>query len=173
MKNQILIAGVGNIFLGDDAFGVEVARVMSTRTLPEQVVVRDFGIRSFDLAYALLDDWSAVILVDAVSRNEAPGTLFVIEADLSESVEAAETATFDGHSMDPVTVLRLAQTLGEIRPNVYVVGCEPANLGGDEGHMGLSPEIEAAVNEAVDMVGNLIREIQREIQTMAAAPATA
>ena len=96
MKDHVLIAGVGNIFLGDDAFGVEVARVMATRPLPEGVVVRDFGIRSFDLAYALLDDWSAVILVDAVSRNAAPGTLFVIEPDLSELAEASETATFDG-----------------------------------------------------------------------------
>ena len=72
MKDQVLVAGVGNIFLGDDAFGVEVARAMATRDLPEGVVVRDFGIRSFDLAYGLLDDWSAVILVDAVSRNAAP-----------------------------------------------------------------------------------------------------
>jgi len=169
MKNHVLIAGVGNIFLGDDAFGVEVARVMSARALPEQVTIRDFGIRSFDLAYALLDDWSAVILVDAVSRNEAPGTLFVIEPDLTELAEAAETATFDGHSMDPVTVLRLAQRLGEIRPEVYVVGCEPADLGGDEGRMGLSPEVTFAIEEAVTMVENLVQELLAK----AAAPATA
>ena len=169
MRNHILVAGVGNIFLGDDAFGVEVARVMSARTLPEQVIVRDFGIRSFDLAYALLDDWSAVILVDAVSRDETPGTLFVIEPDLAKSAEAAEIGTFDGHSMDPVTVLRLAETLGEIRPKVYVVGCEPADLGGDEGRMGLSPEVEASVVEAVDMVEKLAQELLAK----AAAPATA
>src|SRR5690242_6161861 len=101
MKEHILIAGIGNIFLGDDAFGVEVARAMSTRALAERIAVRDFGIRSFDLAYALLDDWSAVILVDAVSRNEGPGTLFVIEPDLVEVAEATQSATFDGHSMDP------------------------------------------------------------------------
>jgi len=142
---------------------------MSARALPEQVTIRDFGVRSFDLAYALLDDWSAVILVDAVSRNEAPGTLFVIEPDLTELAEAAETATFDGHSMDPVTVLRLAQTLGEIRPTVYVVGCEPADLGGDEGRMGLSPEVTFAIEEAITMIENLVQELLAK----AAAPATA
>ena len=169
MKNHILVAGVGNIFLGDDAFGVESRASCQHVRYPRQVVVRDFGIRSFDLAYALLDDWSAVILVDAVSRNEAPGTLFVIEPDLTELAEAAETATFDGHSMDPATVLRLAQTLGEIRPNVYVVGCEPADLGGDEGRMGLSPEVTFAIEEAVTMVGKLVQELLAK----AAAPATA
>lgn len=169
MKDQVLIAGVGNIFLGDDAFGVEVARVMATRPLPQGVAVRDFGIRSFDLAYALLDHWSAVILVDAVSRNHAPGTLFVIEPDLSELAEAGETATFDAHSMNPVTVLRLAQTLGEIQPKVFVVGCEPADLGGDEGRMGLSPPVEAAIEEAAAMVQTLAKEILAK----AAAPATA
>jgi hydrogenase maturation protease len=169
MKDHVLVAGVGNIFLGDDAFGVEAARAMAARDLPEGVVVRDFGIRSFDLAYALLDDWSAVILVDAVSRNDTPGTLFIIEPDLNELAEATEATTFDGHSMDPVTVLRLAQTLGEIRPQIFVVGCEPADLGGDEGRMGLSPEVAAAVEEAVAMVEKLIQELFAK----AAAPATA
>lgn len=169
MKDQVLVAGVGNIFLGDDAFGVEVVRAMATRPISEGVAVRDFGIRSFDLAYALLDDWSAVILVDAVSRQAAPGTLFVIEPDLRELPEAIETATFDGHSMDPVTVLRLARTLGEIRPQIFVLGCEPADLGGEEGRMGLSPEVEAAINQAVSMVEKLVHELLAK----AAAPATA
>ena len=169
MKNHILIAGVGNIFLGDDAFGVEVARTMAARTLPEHVVVRDFGIRSFDLAYALLDEWSAVILVDAVSRQAAPGTLFVIEPELNELSDATEPAAFDGHSMDPVTVLRLAQTLGEIHPKVFVVGCEPADLGGEEGRMGLSPEVESAVEECVTMVEELARDLLAKV----AAPISA
>ncbi len=169
MKDHILVAGVGNIFLGDDAFGVEVARVVAARSLPPGVVVRDFGIRSFDLAYALLDDWSVVILIDAVSQHATPGTLFLIEPDLDDLSEATETATFDGHSMDPVTVLRLARTLGEIRPQILVLGCEPADLGGEEGRMGLSPEVEAAVDEAVAMVEKLVRELLAK----AAAPATA
>lgn len=169
MKGHVLIAGVGNIFLGDDAFGVEVARAMVTRSLPAKTVVRDFGIRSFDLAYALLDDWSAVILVDAVSQRSEPGTLFVIEPDLNELTAATETAPFDGHSMDPVSVLRLAQTLGEVKPTVLVLGCEPADLGGEEGRMGLSPEVEVAVPDAVVMAENLARDLLAE----AAAPATA
>jgi hydrogenase maturation protease len=169
MKDQVLIAGVGNIFLGDDAFGVEVARAMAARSLPQGAVVRDFGIRSFDLAYALLDDWRAVVLVDAVSQRAAPGTLFVIEPDLNELSPEGETVPFDGHSMDPVTVLRLAHTLGEIRPRVLVVGCEPADLGGEEGCMGLSPEVEAAIGEAVAMVEKLVGELLAK----AAAPATA
>jgi hydrogenase maturation protease len=169
MKDHVLIAGLGNIFLGDDAFGVEVARVMATRALPERTVVRDFGIRSFDLAYALLNDWSAVILVDALSRDEEPGTLFIIEPDVSELADASQTATFDGHSMDPVTVLRLAQTFGEIRPKILVVGCEPADLGGDEGCMGLSPQVEAAIEETVVMVEELVQQLLAK----AVAPATA
>ena len=167
MKDHILIAGVGNIFLGDDAFGVAVAQALPARALPGQVQVREFGIRSFDLAYALLDDWIAVILVDAVSRNAAPGTLFVIEPDLNDLSETS--SPFDGHSMDPVSVLRLAQTLGEIQPKVLVVGCEPADLGGEEGRMGLSPEIEAAVEEATTMVERLARELLAKAAASAAA----
>ena len=83
MTRTILIAGIGNIFLGDDAFGVEVARSLSRRTLPGEVQVKDFGIRGFDLAYTLLDRWHTVILVDALPRKQAPGTLFVLEPDLS------------------------------------------------------------------------------------------
>ncbi len=75
MNPTVLVAGIGNIFLGDDAFGVEVVRSLARRQLPEGVAVRDFGIRGFDLAYALLDPWSAVILVDALPRGEVPGTL--------------------------------------------------------------------------------------------------
>ena len=80
---KILVAGVGNIFLGDDAFGVEVARALSGRPLPEGVTVKDFGIRGFDLAYTMLDAWDTVILVDALSRGEAPGTLYLLEPDLA------------------------------------------------------------------------------------------
>ena len=83
MSAKILIACVGNIFLGDDGFGVEVALSLSKRQLPESVSVKDFGIRGFDLAYALLDPWDLVILVDALSRGEAAGTLYVMEPDLS------------------------------------------------------------------------------------------
>lgn len=160
MKQRILIAGAGNIFLGDDAFGVEVVRLLEARELPPEVRVHDFGIRSFDLAYALLEDWDAVILVDAVSRGEAPGTLYTIEPDLTQlAIQAPEAATFDGHSMDPVTVIRLAKSMGEIKPRLYVVGCEPADLGGDEGRMGLTEPVQAALEEAVAMVEKLTHRL--------------
>lgn len=168
MTPRVLIAGVGNIFLGDDAFGVEVARELATRPLPEGITVRDFGIRSFDLAYALLEDWHAVILVDAVSRNEPPGTLFVIDPELRAGDDETQSATFDGHSMDPVTVLRLAQSLGEIRPKVLVAGCEPADLGGEEGRMGLTEPVQAAVYEAVSMVEKLAQKLLAEAASKAA-----
>jgi hydrogenase maturation protease len=160
MSQRILIAGVGNIFLGDDAFGVEVARVLAGRKFPEGVHVKDFGIRAFDLAYALLDPWDAVILVDAVPRGDVPGTLYTIEPDLS-SIAAAETddAPLDGHSMDPVKVVRLAQTMGCITARLLVVGCEPADYGGDEGHMGLTEPVQNSIGAAADMVEELVEQI--------------
>src|SRR5262245_23726453 len=108
---RILVAGIGNIFLGDDAFGVEVAQQMAHRTLPEGVRVVDFGIHSFDLAYALLDNYDATILVDAVPRGGAPGTLYLIEPALDQ-LDAFDGQTLEGHDMNPVKVLQLAKTLG-------------------------------------------------------------
>jgi hydrogenase maturation protease len=158
MKQRILIAGVGNIFLGDDAFGVEVARVLAGRELPESVQVVDFGIRAFDLAYALLDPWEVVILVDAVPRGDVPGTLYKIEPDLN-SISAMETAALDGHSMDPVKVVQLAQTMGSISARLLVVGCEPGDCGGDEGRMGLTEAAQNAVPGAADMVEELVGQV--------------
>lgn len=160
MKKRILVAGAGNIFLGDDAFGVEAVRALERRKLPDAVQVKDFGIRSFDLAYALLDDWEAVILVDAVSRGDAPGTLYTIEPELPAiPVDQPDTSAFDGHSMDPVTVIRLAMSMGDIRPRLFVVGCEPADLGGEEGRMGLTEPVQGALEEAADMVEELAERL--------------
>ena len=138
MSTKILIAGVGNIFLGDDGFGPEVARSLSRRQLPENVSVKDFGIRGFDLAYTLLDPWDAVIIVDALPRGEAAGTLYVVEPDLAGSAESAHAA-INPHGMDPVRVLNLAASLGTISAQVLIVGCEPQDFGDElEGRMGLS-----------------------------------
>ena len=159
---RILIAGIGNIFLGDDAFGVEVAQRLLQRTWPEGVHVTDFGIRGFDLAYALGDGYDVAILVDALFRGEPPGTLYVIEPDLNElnSIEAVEIET---HGMDPVKVLHLAQTLGGQPGRVLVVGCEPATLNADEdGNMALSAPVQASLDEAVRMVEELIQKIRTE-----------
>jgi hydrogenase maturation protease len=149
---KILVAGVGNIFLGDDGFGVEVAQSLSKRQVPETVTVKDFGIRGFDLAYALLDPWDGVIIVDALPRGEAPGTLYVIEPDRS----AAGEAEINPHGMDPVRVLNLAASLGTISARVLVVGCEPQDFGDElEGRMGLSSPVQAAVEEACHTVVEL------------------
>ncbi|MGB8770717.1 MAG: hydrogenase maturation protease [Candidatus Korobacteraceae bacterium] len=160
MSQRILIACVGNIFLGDDAFGVEVARVLAAHDFPKGVRVEDFGIRAFDLAYALLGPWDAVILVDAVPRGDVPGTLYTIEPDLGSIADAqTEDAPLDGHSMDPVKVVQLAQTMGSIPARLLIVGCEPADCGGEEGRMGLSEPVQNSVAAAADMVEELVGQI--------------
>src|SRR5688572_21177077 len=121
---RILIAGIGNIFFGDDAFGVEVARRLAGRPLPEGVRVVDFGIRGIDLTYALLEDWAAVILVDAVPCGGTPGTLYVLEPEPDGEASAA-VPTVEPHNLDPGKVLRLARSLGGAVERVLLVGCEP------------------------------------------------
>ncbi len=161
MTPTILIAGIGNIFLGDDAFGVEVARSLQSRTLPPQVQVKDFGIRGFDLAYTMLDPWHTVVMVDAIQRDDIPGTLFLIDPDLSGLGNlAAEGLDLNPHGMDPMRVLNLAASLGPIQPRVLVLGCEPNDFGDElEGRMGLSPAVQAAVEEASSMIEELVGRI--------------
>jgi hydrogenase maturation protease len=154
---RILIAGVGNIFLGDDAFGVEVARRLASRPLPEGVRVVDFGIRGFDLAFALMDAYDLAVLVDATPRGGPPGTLYVIEPE-PEPPEAAEVMV-ETHGMNPVNVLRLVRSLGGNPPPMRVVGCEPATLGSDEEPaLGLSAAVRPAVDEAVRLIEGLVAE---------------
>src|SRR5947209_8485209 len=124
---RILIAGIGNIFLGDDAFGVEVVRQLPPHTFPPEVHVQDFGIRGYDLACALADGYDAAILVDAAPRGQPPGTVYLIEPDMSKLNEL-QRASVDGHSMDPVRVLQTAKALGGSPARLYLVGCEPADL---------------------------------------------
>src|ERR1700685_4069311 len=158
---KILIACVGNIFLGDDGFGVEVAGALGKKRLPEGVAVRDFGIRGFDLAYALLDPWDAVIIVDALPRGQAPGTFYVLEPDLAalSGAPSADTA-INPHGMDPVRVLNLAASQGTLSAQVLVLGCEPQDFGDElEGRMGLSSPVQAAVENAAKMVLELAARI--------------
>jgi hydrogenase maturation protease len=157
-KPRILVAGIGNIFLGDDAFGVEVARRLSTRELGQGVRVTDFGIRGYDLAYALLDGYETTILVDACPRGEPAGTLYVIEPDL-EHLGGPEEGAVEAHSMNPLNVLRLAQSMGGGLKRILLVGCEPGTLGPEEGQMGLSEPIEAAVDEAVKLIEAIVGKI--------------
>jgi hydrogenase maturation protease len=157
---SILIAGIGNIFLGDDGFGVEVARRLSARALPSGVRVTDFGIRSLDLAYALMDAPDVTILVDACPRGEPPGTLFVIEVDPVAEADG-EPPPLDAHSMNPMLVIRMARSMGGRLKRVLLVGCEPATLGPDEGQLGLSDEVAAVVDEAVTLVLTLVGDIRQ------------
>jgi hydrogenase maturation protease len=159
-KPTILVAGIGNIFLGDDAFGVEVVRRLADLHLPESVRVADFGIRGFDLAYALQDGYETTILVDACPHGEAPGTLYVIEPDL-KALDApdAPQAVVEAHAMNPMNVLRMARAMNIEVKNVLLLGCEPETLGGEEGQMGLSDAVEAAVDHAVKLVESIINKI--------------
>ena len=157
-KPQILIAGIGNIFLGDDGFGVEVVRRLLSRNLPEAVRVIDFGIRGLDLAYALQQGYETTILVDAYPHGQQPGTISVVEPDLNNL--SSSTATFvQPHAMHPMNVLRMACAMSGPLKRILLVGCEPADLGGDEGHMGLSNVVEAALDEAVNRVETLVNQI--------------
>lgn len=160
---SVLIACIGNIFQGDDAFGVEVAKRLQTRRLPENVRVEDFGIRGYDLTFALMDGADVTILVDAVPRGEAPGTLYVIEPDVREiETETAQPAMIDAHTMNPVNVLRVAFQMGAEFKKLLLVGCEPQELGGEEGLMGLSGAVEAAIPEAVRLIESLLADILTE-----------
>ncbi len=165
-QDRILVAGIGNIFLGDDGFGVEVAKRLAERPFPENVRVVDFGIRGFDLAYALMDGPDVTILVDACPRGGQPGTLYVIEPDLTELASAAgQFAPVEAHSMNPMNVLRVATSMGGNLKRVLLVGCEPESLGGEEGHMGLSAPVEDAVGEAVTAVEILVEKVLNELQS--------
>ncbi len=162
-KPTILIACIGNIFLGDDGFGCEVAKALQTRKLPENVKLFDYGIRGYDLAYALLDGYDVTIFVDAVPNRETPGTIYVIEPDVSEFENMpAEVSMLDAHAMNPMHVLRMAHTMGAKFNKLLLVGCEPETLGGDEGFMGLSAPVAAAVDEAAKIVERLVAEITAE-----------
>ncbi|HEX5692789.1 MAG TPA: hydrogenase maturation protease, partial [Roseiflexaceae bacterium] len=161
MAPRILIAGIGNIFLGDDAFGVEVAQRLAQRSLPDGVRVVDYGIRGFDLAYAMMDEPEVTILVDAAPRGEQPGTLYLIEPDLAEIAQAG--ASIETHSMNPVRVLQLVQTLGGQPGRVLVLGCEPQSFDSDDGHIGLTPPVAAAADEAVHMLEELIASLLAEL----------
>jgi hydrogenase maturation protease len=153
---RILVAGIGNVFMGDDGFGVEVARRLARRTLPDGVDVVDFGIRGMDLAYALTSGYEAAILVDATARGQPPGTLEVIELEF----DAGDDVPVQAHVMDPVRVLMLAARLGPLPAKMLVVGCEPDTVievdAGESLTSALSAPVRAALQPAVDLVEALL-----------------
>jgi hydrogenase maturation protease len=159
---RVLVAGVGNIFLGDDGFGVEVVKRLAGRELPEGVEVVDFGIRGMDLAYALQDDYEVVVFVDATPRGQEPGTVYLIEPEIEED----GAVSLDTHGMDPVKVIQLSRALGARPTRTLVVGCEPQVIVSGEDYddmlMELSEPVRAAVEEAVKLVESLVEEIGGE-----------
>ena len=163
MTGRMLIAGVGNIFLGDDGFGVEVASRLATADLPDWVRVADYGISGMHLAYDLAEGYESTILVDATPRGGEPGTVYVMELDTGVPSTAAAPAApvagsgvplLDAHGMQPDVVLGMLNLLGAEPGRVFLVGCEPAST--DEG-IGLSEPVAAAVDEAVRIVLDLVR----------------
>jgi hydrogenase maturation protease len=155
VNDKVLVAGIGNIFLGDDGFGVEVVNRLAQQQLPTGVCVADYGIRSYDLAYALMEQWDLVILVDALPRGGKPGTLYVLEPQFPPGAQILPS--LDAHTMNPVAVLQLVSALGGEPGRIVVVGCEPSCVDPDGlGNMGLSEGVSAAVDGAVRMIGDLI-----------------
>jgi hydrogenase maturation protease len=152
---RILVAGIGNVFLGDDGFGVAVTGRLERAELPAGVVVEDYGIRGMDLAYAL-SDYDVAILVDALPRGNTPGTLYLVEAEVGD-----EQVQPDAHGMSPVKVLAMARHLGGPMPRVLVVGCEPAEIldMDDELKAELSEPVRASLDEAVRMVESVIDDL--------------
>jgi hydrogenase maturation protease len=160
---KVLAAGIGNVFFGDDGFGVEVAGRLSRTSLPDGVRLGEYGIRGVHLAYELLDGYDALVLIDALPMGEAPGTVAVVEVDPGD---VAAPSPMDAHSMSPATVLGLLAGLGGRVGRVVVVGCEPANI--TDG-MGLSPVVQEAVPAAVTAVRELLAELATDAPTRAQA----
>ena len=165
MTGRMLIAGVGNIFLGDDGFGVEVAGRLATADLPDWVRVADYGTSGLHLAYDLAEGYETTILVDATPRGDRPGTVYVMELEAgqagapfgrpgAEGGRARVIPLFDGHGMQPDAVLAMLDLLGADAGRVLLVGCEPAST---EPGMGLSAPVAVAVEEAVRIVHDLVR----------------
>jgi hydrogenase maturation protease len=166
-RRRVLVAGIGNIFLGDDGFGVAVADRLARQEVPAGVDVADFGIRGMDLAYAL-EGYDVAIFVDALPRGGVPGTLYVIEPDLDD-----HTAAPEAHSMDPVKVIALARELGEMPDRILVVGCEPRTVmtGEEEDVVAeMSEPVRAAVDGAVRLVERILADLETEDSDRKDAP---
>lgn len=165
VKPSILIACIGNIFLGDDAFGVEVAKHLMAKNLPEEIKVVDFGIRGIDLVYTLLDKWDLTIFVDAISKGETPGTIYVIEPDLNELSNSDQAPIVEAHNLDPLKALSLAKSMGAELKNILLVGCEPLTFGleqedtqqqlGQFGQFTLSEPVQASITKAILLIESL------------------
>lgn len=155
MTARVLVAGVGNIFLGDDGFGSEVARRLAGQPLPDGVRVVDYGIRGMHLAYDLLEGYDALVIVDAMPGNGQAGDITVLEV----GPEDLGSGPLDAHGMDPVAVLGNLGSLGGELPRTLVVGCQPLDL---EENMGLTPPVTAAVDVATTTIIGLLDDLLNE-----------
>lgn len=156
MSARLLIAGIGNIFLGDDAFGCEAVQALAKRVFPPAVAIRDFGIRCLELAYLLDAGWTAVIVLDAVSRGQPPGTLYRIVLD----DEPAPAVSLDPHSVGIEHVRLLARQTMAALPPMFLIGCEPLSLEPVFGaRPPLSPPVAAALPRACAMTEAMIQEL--------------
>jgi hydrogenase maturation protease len=133
------------------------------------VRVVDFGTRGHDLAYTVLDGYDVLILVDATARGGAAGTLSVLELDPNEAMNSANSAPAGGHSLDLPGALRLVRDLGGTFPRLYLIGCEPAELGSEEGVMSLSDTVRNAIERAVELVTELVAEVRAQTPTRQSA----
>lgn len=156
MTGSVLVAGIGNVFLGDDGFGVEVAARLSRDPAPDGVRIADYGIRGVHLAYELLDGYGALVLVDAMPMGEPPGTLAVLRPDALGETAGEAPSPVDSHTMHPAAVLAVLSRLGGSIDEVYVVGCEPASV---EPGMSLSEPVSAAINPACSLVRELLGDL--------------
>lgn len=160
-EKQILVAGVGNAWLRDDAFGGEVARRLERDAVPSGVRVMDVGTGGLDLAYEVMRGYDALVLLDVSRQGGAPGTLYVIEPERDEFAGAIEDGEWiDPHGMDPRTVLRFVSAVGGWPGRVVVVACEPADV--DDVGLGLTPPVAAAVERAIGLVRETVDELRRE-----------
>lgn len=145
---SVLVAGVGNIFFADDGFGPAVVQALAGSEIPDGVKVEDFGIRGLHLAYELLAGYERAIIIDAVARGAAAGTVYAIEPEV-----AAKGGSPDAHRMDLQNVFNFVRVLGGEPPPITLVGCEPASV--SEG-IGLSPAVQEAIEPAAALVRRLM-----------------
>ncbi|HEY6758703.1 MAG TPA: hydrogenase maturation protease [Baekduia sp.] len=160
-EKQILVAGVGNAWLQDDAFGGECARRLEARGVPDGVTVMDFGTGGLDLAYEIMRGYDALVLLDASRQGGEPGTLYVLEPDMDELARPIEDGdAINPHGMDPRTMLRFVGAIGGFSGRVVVIGCEPGEV--DDVGLGLTPAVEGAVERALALVLETVEELRTD-----------
>jgi hydrogenase maturation protease len=161
LQKQILVAGVGNAWLQDDAFGGECARRLEERGVPEGVTVMNFGTGGLDLAYEIMRGYDALVLLDASRQGGEPGTLYVLEPDMEELTGPIEDGdVINPHGMDPQTVLRFVGAIGGFSGRIVVIGCEPGEV--DDVGLGLTPAVEGAVERALALVSETLEELRTD-----------